>query len=71
MSSSQIQNLLSMLNQIIDNNSYKKSDEETAKIVANHLQKFWAPSMRTKITEYAAAQGSELSNAAKLAIALL
>ncbi|MFQ3195009.1 MAG: formate dehydrogenase subunit delta, partial [Colwellia sp.] len=34
MSSSQIDNLISMLNQIANNNNYKKTDEETAMIVA-------------------------------------
>ena len=71
MSSPQIKNLISMLNQIADNNNYKKSDEEAAKIVANHLQKFWAPSMRKKITQYSAEDGTELSNVAKLSLAHL
>lgn len=44
MSSSQIKNLVSMLDQIANNN-YKKTDQETTKIGANHLQKFWAHSM--------------------------
>lgn len=71
MSKSQIQNLVSMLHQIVDNNSYKKTDEETATIVVNHLNKFWAPSMREKIVEYAATDEAELSEAAKLAVAKL
>lgn len=71
MSSSQIKNLVSMLDQIANNNNYKKTDAETAKIVANHLQKFWARSMRDKMTQYYADGGPELSNVAKLAIVQL
>jgi formate dehydrogenase subunit delta len=68
MTSSQVKNLISMLNQISDNNNYKKTDEEAAKVVANHIKKFWAPSMRDSITKYSAEGGSELSNISKLAL---
>lgn len=68
MSTSQIQHLISMINQISSNNNYKKSDEDTAKIVANHVKKFWARSMREKILQYAAEDGSKLSNAVKIAL---
>ncbi|MFT6331191.1 MAG: formate dehydrogenase subunit delta [Bermanella sp.] len=71
MSSSQIKTLISMLDQIASNNNYKKTDEETAKIVANHLQKFWARSMRDRMTQYLADDGPELTNVSKLAIAKL
>jgi formate dehydrogenase subunit delta len=71
MSSTQIKNLVSMLNQIANNNNYKKTDEETAKIVANHIQKFWARSMREKMKLYAAEDDAELSNVAKLALATI
>ncbi|MFQ3235761.1 MAG: formate dehydrogenase subunit delta [Paraglaciecola sp.] len=71
MSSSQITNLVSMLDQIANNNNYKKTDEETAKIVANHIQKFWARSMRDRMTQYAAEGGPELTNVSKLALAQL
>ena len=71
MSSSQIKNLVSMLDQIANNNSYKKTDEETARIVANHLQKFWARSMRDKMTQYLSDDGPELTNVSKLALAQL
>jgi formate dehydrogenase subunit delta len=71
MSSSQIKTLISMLDQIASNNNYKNTDEETAKIVANHLQKFWARSMRDRMTQYLADDGPELTNVSKLAIAKL
>lgn len=68
MSSSQIDNLISMLNQIADNNNYKKTDEETAMIVANHVKKFWARSMKANIIKYADSDGSQLSPTIKLAL---
>ncbi|MBA6342212.1 formate dehydrogenase subunit delta [Colwellia sp. MB02u-10] len=71
MSSSQIDNLISMLNQIANNNNYKKTDEETAMIVANHVKKFWARSMKANITKYADNDGSQLSSIIKLALAQL
>ncbi|ARD46041.1 formate dehydrogenase subunit delta [Colwellia sp. PAMC 21821] len=71
MSSSQIKTLVSMLNQIADNNNYKKTDEETAKVVAEHVKKFWARSMKENILQYANSDGSALSPTIKLALALI
>ena len=58
MSSSQIDNLSNMLNQTTHNN-YKKTNEETAMIVANQVNKFWARSITAKITKYADSDGSQ------------
>jgi len=69
MSSSQIDNLISMLNQIANNNNYKKTDEETAMIVANHVKRFWARSMKANVKKYADSNGSQLSTTIKLALA--
>ncbi|MBL4764531.1 MAG: formate dehydrogenase subunit delta [Colwellia sp.] len=71
MSTSQIQHLISMINQISSNNNYKKSDEETASFVANHIRSFWARSMKEQILQYAAEDGSELSNASRIALTQL
>lgn len=71
MSHSQIAHLVSMINQIASNNNYNKSDEETAHVVANHIQKFWARSMKEKISQYAQEDGKGLLASAKLAITLL
>jgi len=71
MSSSQIKSLVSMLNQIADNNNYKKTDEETAKVVAEHVKKFWARSMKKNILQYANSDGSALSPIIKLALTKL
>ena len=66
--SSQIQHLITMVNQIASNNNYKKNDDETAQIVVNHLRKFWARSMKVQILQYAKDDGVKLSNAAKIAV---
>jgi len=71
MSTSQIQHLISMINQISSNNNYKKSDEETASFVANHIRNFWARSMKEQILRYATEDGSELSNASRIALTQL
>lgn len=71
MSSSQTQHLISMINQIASNNNYKRNDEETAQVVATHIKKFWARSMKQQILQYASDDGSELSNASKLALTQL
>lgn len=71
MSTSQIQHLISMINQISSNNNYKKTDEETAEFVANHIKNFWARSMKKKILQYAEKDGSELSNASRIALTQL
>lgn len=71
MSTSQIQHLISMINQISSNNNYKKTDEETAEFVANHIKNFWARSMKKEILHYAAEDGSELSNASRIALSHL
>lgn len=68
MATSQTLQLVNMINQIANNNNYKKSDEETAEIVADHIKKFWARSMKKNIAQYAIEDGSELTNAAKLAL---
>lgn len=64
----QLEQLLVMLNQIIDNNSYDRSPEQTADATATHLQKFWARSMKQQIIAYMDEDGSELSETGRLAV---
>jgi len=71
MSTSQTGHLITMINQIASNNNYKSTDENTAKIVANHIKKFWARSMKENILQYSKEDGAELSNASKIALTLL
>lgn len=71
MSNSHVHYLVNMINQISSNNNYKKSDEETAHFVANHIKNFWARSMKEKILHYAKEDGAKLSNASKIALTQL
>lgn len=71
MSISQLSHLIRMINQISNNNNYKKTDEETAEFVANHIKNFWARSMKEQILHYAAEDGAELSNVSRVALSYL
>ncbi len=64
----QLEQLIVMINQIVDNNSYGNTTEQTADATAVHLKKFWARSMKQQIIEYLEQDGSELQPAAKLAV---
>ena len=71
MSDSELEHLIKMLNQIANNVAIGESDELVARSVANHVEKFWAPSMREKINRYAESDGEKLQSVSKQAIALL
>ena len=69
MTESQEQKLVRMVNQIADNIRHEGLDREAAADrVANHLRRFWAPSMRNMIIDYGERDGSELSETGRLAV---
>lgn len=68
MSDQQLQHLIKMINQIGANNLHHDTDDEAAEMVAKHLKKFWAPSMRAQLLEYAAADGDGLAPLSRLAL---
>ncbi len=49
---SQLENLVHMANQIAANNAHWGTDDEVLARVANHLKKFWAPSMLRMLADY-------------------
>ena len=53
----EIDQLVKMANQIADNFSFH---EDAVDRLADHLQRFWAPSMTRKLTEFLEAGGSGL-----------
>ena len=53
----EIDQLVKMANQIADNFSFH---EDAVDRLADHLQRFWAPSMRKKLIEFLEAGGSGL-----------
>ncbi|MGM8851927.1 formate dehydrogenase subunit delta [Salinicola halophyticus] len=63
--------LIKMVNQIGANNLHHGDDAQAAELVATHLKKFWARSMKRQIIDYADTDGSELSPVSRLAIARL
>ena len=70
MSHSQLKQLIKMINQIALNNHYENDDEKTALFVQDHINKFWAVSMKQQIKQYAEQDGSELVKAVKLSLSL-
>ncbi|NWN92025.1 formate dehydrogenase subunit delta [Marinobacter adhaerens] len=53
MSEQQLNNLIKMLDQIIANNLHHGDDDKVTDVAADHLQKFWARSMKRQVIEYA------------------
>ena len=53
----EIEQLVKMANQIADNFSFH---EDAVDRLADHLQRFWAPSMRKKLIEFLDAGGDGL-----------
>ena len=57
--SADVQNLVRMANQIADAFIAAPHDQ-AVQSVANHIRSFWAPVMRKRLMDYAAAHGAEL-----------
>lgn len=53
MSEQQLNNLIKMLDQIIANNLHHGDDDKVTDVAADHLQKFWARSMKQQVIAYA------------------
>lgn len=62
----QLQSLIRMANQISVNLA-REDDEQSATLIANHLKKFWAKSMKEQFVAYAQEDGQELSVLARMA----
>jgi formate dehydrogenase subunit delta len=63
--SQEVEQLVKMVNQIADNFSFH---DDAADRIADHLLRFWAPSMQNKLIEYDNLQGAELKPAAREAL---
>lgn len=68
MSDQQLQNLIKMINQISINNLHHGNEDQAAEVVANHIKKYWARSMKHQIIDYAESTGLELSTVSRLAV---
>ncbi|MCH8533122.1 MAG: formate dehydrogenase subunit delta [Natronospirillum sp.] len=62
----QLQSLIRMANQISVNLA-RDDDEQSATLIANHLKKFWAKSMKEQFIAYAQEDGQDLSALARMA----
>ncbi|GGY77107.1 formate dehydrogenase subunit delta [Marinobacter zhanjiangensis] len=68
MSDQQLRNLIRMINQISINNLHQGDENQAAEVVATHVKKFWARSMKQQIIDYAESDGTELSTVSRLAV---
>ena len=68
MEDNELLHLIKMINHIADNLDYDGGETEVALKVLEHIDRFWAPSMKLKIVEYAKVDGTGLSSISKLAI---
>ena len=60
-----VERLVKMANQIADNFSWH---DDAIERTAEHLRRFWAPSMRAKLGDFEAAGGKGLNEAARAAV---
>jgi formate dehydrogenase subunit delta len=67
----QVEKLVRMANQIAANFEYGPDQDKAAAGVADHLRRFWTPSMRAQIIEGYRQDAIDLSDLAKLAVAKL
>ncbi len=67
----ELEHLIKMVNQIASNVALGDDDDVRVRSVAAHLEKFWAPSMRKKITSYAVNDGDRLQHTVLKALKLL
>ncbi len=68
MSDQQLNNLIKMIDQIIANNLHHGDNDRVTDIAVDHLQKFWARSMKQQIIEYANSEPEQLSPLARATI---
>ncbi len=71
MSSTELEHLIKMINQIADNIAIVESDDVATAKLADHLNCFWARSMKEQIFNYANSDGEKLQPVAKKALTLL
>jgi len=64
----EVERLVKMANQIADNLSFH---DDSVERIADHLRRFWAPSMRQKLAEHIAAGGAGLKPEVAAAMARL
>ncbi len=71
MSHSQLDQLVSMANQIANNNAHQGDETVVVNFVASHLKRFWARSMKQQIIDYSQTADNNLNHIAAKAVAEL
>jgi formate dehydrogenase subunit delta len=71
MGADQLHHLIKMANQIAANFAYEQDPERAARAVAEHMLRFWSPTMRKDLHAYAASDGAALQPVARTAAAAL
>ena len=71
MAATELDHLIKMINQIADNIAIGDSEAVTGPKVADHINRFWARPMKEKIIDYAASDGKQLNDVAKIAVSQL
>ena len=71
MSSTELEHLIKMINQIADNIAIGESDDAAAIKLADHIKRFWARSMKEQIFRYAESDGEKLQPVVLKALSLL
>ena len=61
----EVEQLIKMVNQIAENFSFH---DDAVDRIADHLQRFWAPSMQKKLIESGRAESADLQPAAREAL---
>lgn len=61
----EVEQLVKMANQIADNFSFH---DDAVDRIADHLARFWAPSMQKKLVDYDKVEGADLRPAAREAV---
>jgi formate dehydrogenase subunit delta len=61
----EVEQLVKMINQIAENFSFH---DDAVDRIADHLQRFWAPSMQKKLIESSRAEDTDLQPAAREAL---
>jgi formate dehydrogenase subunit delta len=64
----EVEQLIKMANQIADNFSFH---DDVVERIADHLERFWAPSMQKKLIDYDQTHGADLRPAAREAMSRL
>ena len=71
MKDNELLRLIKMVNQIAENFDNGGAEDEVATQVLDHVNRFWAPSMKFKVARYAERDGSMLSPPSRLAVLLI